>query len=221
MAITKYQKFETKVVNRKDIKKAEYNPRIITDEAKKALKKNINKHGLVQTLVWNQRTGNLVGGHQRLEILDTLEGKDDYDLELSVIDVDEEEEKVLNVQLNNPSMMGDWDLDKLGELNLELDFKDMGFNESDMAFLLGTDEEFNLLFGDTEEVQEAKADLKDIKKDRAEQTEKMKKENSVSFYFTVVCASENEKKELLKGMGIQPYETFVDSSALNRLLKRD
>ena len=111
--LSKYQKFEVEVISRGEIHGADYNPRVISEDARKRLKRMLAKHGLVQPLVWNRRTGNLVSGHQRLSQLDQLERSQDYDLQVSVVDVDEREEKILNVQLNNPSMQGDWDMDKL------------------------------------------------------------------------------------------------------------
>lgn len=45
-------------------------------------------------LVWNRRTGILVSGHQRLKALDALEGTEDYELTVSVIDVDDLERRV-------------------------------------------------------------------------------------------------------------------------------
>ena len=36
------------------------------------LRKSITEFDMVEPLVWNKRTGNLVGGHQRLKILKEL-----------------------------------------------------------------------------------------------------------------------------------------------------
>ena len=85
---SKYQNFEVKTISRSEIKNAEYNPRVMDDNAKKRLKAALKKHGLVSALTWNKRTGNLVGGHQRLEQLDSLENDKNYSLTVCVIDVD-------------------------------------------------------------------------------------------------------------------------------------
>ena len=76
-SISKFQKFEMATINRAEIKNAAYNPRTITDEARKRLKHTLKDKqiGLVQPLIWNKRNGNLVGGHQRLSIIDDLEKK--------------------------------------------------------------------------------------------------------------------------------------------------
>ena len=58
--LSKYQKFEVEVISRGEIHGADYNPRVISEDARKRLKRMLAKHGLVQPLVWNRRTGNLV-----------------------------------------------------------------------------------------------------------------------------------------------------------------
>ena len=76
--VTRFQSFVVEEVGRELLKNAPYNPRRITDDARARLKAKIEKVGLVTPLVWNRRTGNLVGGHQRLSILDELEARQDY-----------------------------------------------------------------------------------------------------------------------------------------------
>jgi ParB-like chromosome segregation protein Spo0J len=46
---------------------AAYNPRTINDGAMKGLEASMDRWGLVQPIVWNKRTNNVVGGHQRLD----------------------------------------------------------------------------------------------------------------------------------------------------------
>ena len=91
--ISKYQKFETKTISRSEIANAEYNPRRISDSAKKKLKDNIKRVGLLDTIVVNKNTMNIVSGHQRVSILDSLERNKDYSLTVSMVDLSEKEEK--------------------------------------------------------------------------------------------------------------------------------
>lgn len=58
------QHFEFGTVKRSQIKFADYNPRIIDESNQKKLIKAIKENGLIEPLVWNKRTGVLVGGHQ-------------------------------------------------------------------------------------------------------------------------------------------------------------
>ncbi len=180
---SKFQHFDMDTVQRSQIKGAEYNPRIISEDAKKRLRKMIAKHGLVQPLVWNKRTGNLVSGHQRLAALDTLERSQDYDLQVAVIDVSEREERVLNVQLNNPSMQGEWDLDKLSALTEEAQIapEEFGFSDGDIAVMFGEGSELEQMFEDAPGVTEAKDTLKEIKQHRAESMAKMQEAQSADY----------------------------------------
>jgi hypothetical protein len=136
--ISKYQKFKAEDVRRSQVNLAQYNPRKIAGEAKARLHQGIDKFGLVETLVWNRRTGNLVSGHQRITDLDERHAGEDYVLTMSVIDVDERAEKKLNVLLNNKHAQGEWDESKLTDLlnSIERDLEGTGFAESDLSALL-------------------------------------------------------------------------------------
>ncbi len=79
------------------------------------LKRSIDTFGCVEPLVWNKRSGNLVGGHQRFKV---LLARGDTEVEVSVVDLPPEKEKALNIALNKIS--GDWDSRKLAELLDEL-----------------------------------------------------------------------------------------------------
>lgn len=75
------------------INPAPYNPRIdlqTGDPEYEALKQSMTRFGAVEPLVWNERTGNLVGGHQRFKILREEQPKT---LLVSVVNLDEAEEK--------------------------------------------------------------------------------------------------------------------------------
>lgn len=98
------------------------------------LKDSIANFGYVDPLIWNQRTGHVVGGNQRLKVLKELGFKD---VDVIVVDFPLEQEKALNIALNKIS--GDWEMDKLIELlegltdNLRLL---AGFTEKEIEDLL-------------------------------------------------------------------------------------
>ena len=59
----------------------------------------------------NKRTGlTVVSGHQRLSVMDELQKfpDNDYRIRVDVIDVDEKQEKELNILMNNPNAQGTW-----------------------------------------------------------------------------------------------------------------
>lgn len=97
---------------------AVYNPRLDLkpgDPDYEKLKRSIDEFGCVEILVWNEKTGNLVSGHQRLKIL--IE-QGIQEVEVSVVNLSLPKEKQLNLLLNR--VRGDWDEDKLQALVSEL-----------------------------------------------------------------------------------------------------
>lgn len=218
MAKSKYQKYTVETISRADIKNADYNPRIMDKESKKRLKKNLQENGLVSSLTWNRRTGNLVGGHQRLEQLDALEKNKDYSLDVCVIDVDERTEAKLNVILNNPSMQGDWNLDKLAFMNDEfgVSFDEMGFSKLDVDFMFDGDERFTEMF-ETPEVEEVKQGLEEVKAARQAGKERMQEKNNINFYSVIVFEDEKQKAEFYKKISVPISEEYLTVSKIYRL----
>lgn len=118
------QQFETRTISRKEIKNAPYNPRKITEANRARLQELLQEFGLVETLVWNKQTGNLVGGHQRLSILDALsETGEHYLLTVSVVDLDTPREIALNLSLNAKAAQGDFDTQSVDKLLKEIQGK--------------------------------------------------------------------------------------------------
>jgi ParB-like chromosome segregation protein Spo0J len=103
----------------KKIKLAKYNPRKDlqpSDPAYIKLRRSIEQFGCVDTLIWNKRSGNLVGGHQRLKILVADFAVKAVDV--SVVDLPPAEERALNLALNK--ITGEWDEQALASLLTEL-----------------------------------------------------------------------------------------------------
>jgi DNA modification methylase len=101
------------------INPAAYNPRKDLqpgDPEYEKLKRSMQEFGYVEPIVWNERTGNVVGGHQRYKVLLDM-GMQEVDC--VVVELDEEKEKALNIALNK--IQGDWDYAKLKDLLEELD----------------------------------------------------------------------------------------------------
>lgn len=219
MAKSKYQSYDTETISRDMIKNAPYNPRIMDEKAKKRLRQNIAKHGLVAALTWNKRTGNLVGGHQRLEQLDALEKSKDYDLTVCVVDVDEREEAALNVQLNNPSMQGEWDLDKLAMMSEEFDLdlsEDLGFTESDIDFMFEGDDRFSQLF-ETQEGENMRGDLEKVKEARKKSAENLKERNNINWYTVIVFENESDRDAFMREISIPKHEQYITEEQVRRI----
>lgn len=134
---------ESKVMRLADIKPAEYNPRVRlteVDHEYKALKASIDEFGLVVPLIVNERTGTLVSGHQRLNVM-LSEGVEET--EVVIVDMEPEREKALCIALNKIS--GQWDYGALADILEELrdspvDILATGFSDDEIADLLGEEE---------------------------------------------------------------------------------
>ncbi len=81
--------------NVKDLLPADYNPRKDLkpgDPEYEKLKRSIEQFGYVEPVIWNEKTGRVVGGHQRLKVLTDM-GITEVDV--VVVDMDTEKEKAL------------------------------------------------------------------------------------------------------------------------------
>ena len=109
------------------------NPRQITEKQAKDLKASLAKFGLADPLIINTNN-ELIGGHQRKKILETLMGvAPDFEVDVRVPDreltIDESRE--LNIRLNKNT--GSWDFDVLAN-EFELpDLVEWGFEPFELG----------------------------------------------------------------------------------------
>ena len=136
------------------IKPAKYNPRKDLkpgDPAYEKLKRSMTEFGYVEPIIWNEETGNIVGGHQRYKIL--LEAGH-TEVECVVVKLSADKEKALNLALNK--VTGDWEIEALADLLHELNEQDFdlsltGFDAAEIEDLFSqvhdkdvTDDDFDL-----------------------------------------------------------------------------
>jgi len=149
----------------KDLKPAGYNPRKISPEKLAALKKSLEEFGDLSGIVFNVRTQTVIGGHQRIKNMDptwkiikkpqtdktgttaagyveTPHGRLTY----REVDWPEIKEKQANIAANKHGGEFDDELlaDLLKEIKTEdtlLDFSLIGFDDDEMADLLGATKE--------------------------------------------------------------------------------
>lgn len=97
----------------KDLKPAPYNPRKSTEKQEANLKASLERFGCIEPIIFNKQTGYIVGGHFRVRELKKLGFKE---VECVIVDLNEADEKELNIRLN--ANTGEWDMDLL-DLNFE------------------------------------------------------------------------------------------------------
>lgn len=96
--------------------KWEGNPRVITPEDFDALKRSLDRFGIVEPVVFNRTTGRVVGGHQRIDAIAALGV---VDCPVRFVDLAEADEVALNVALNRTG--ADWRQDSLAALISSMD----------------------------------------------------------------------------------------------------
>jgi ParB-like chromosome segregation protein Spo0J len=123
----------------KELKEAPYNPRIMPKETMEKLKQSLEQFGYVEPIIWNKRTGNVVGGNQRLKAL-KAKYHPEQQIEVVKVDMDLEREKALNIALNK--IAGEWDEEKLNRVIKEINETDeslldlTGLSENELAVIL-------------------------------------------------------------------------------------
>lgn len=233
MELSKYIKSESIELKRSAIHFADYNPRKLSEESRKTLKRGIKKFGLVGGIVVNKRTGlTVVSGHQRLSVMDELQKfpENDYRIRVDVIDVDEKQEKELNILMNNPNAQGSWDYDALARIMPDIDYKDAGLTDADLNmigcdFLLQTEEE-NSLADELEDMMhplvqreeaekaarqleraEKVAHMKDVKQQVREQAQKQVQD--MDAYVMLSFDTFEAKAAFCERFGYDPYMKFI------------
>ena len=132
---------ESREVNRSQITLAAYNPRKISEKARKQLKANLKRVGLMGGIVWNESSGNLVSGHQKVGIMDEVNRynnetrENDYKIRVDVVHLTDKEEKEQNLFMNNKAVQGEFDDDMLIQMLGEIEYQNAGFDNFDMELL--------------------------------------------------------------------------------------
>jgi DNA modification methylase len=121
--LTKADPGKTRVATKRvsELTAAPYNPRRISEDALAGLSASIARFGLLQPVIWNQQTGHVVGGHQRIKAL-VSQGIEETDV--IVVDLPEAEEKAANIALNSPAIAGEFVQEDLDALLLEIKAND-------------------------------------------------------------------------------------------------
>ena len=125
--------WKTEIRKVKDLIPADYNPRSLSSKERADLQASIEEFGVAQDLIVNigSRKDVLIGGHQRTSIYADL-GIEEVEVKVPSRELSITEEQRLNLRLNKNT--GSWDIEKLGELDMEM-LIDVGFGDSELAGL--------------------------------------------------------------------------------------
>lgn len=158
-----FSKSEIQEINRSQIHFHPRNPRTIDAEGKKALKRSMKNFGILGGIIVNKKNDYvIVGGNQKVALMDEQQKYDpenpetDYVLRVEVVDMDDKTELEALTALNNPTIGGKYDWQKLAELIPDIDYQNAGLTEEDLS-MIGVDYLFQ-----TEKENELSTELDDM-----------------------------------------------------------
>ena len=114
----------------KDLKPAEYNPRLSTKKQEEHLASSLKKFGVVEPIIVNEnedRNNIIVGGHFRVRELKKLGYKE---VDCVLVNLSIQDEKELNIRLN--ANTGEWDFDILANQFNDFELTEWGLEVPDM-----------------------------------------------------------------------------------------
>jgi ParB-like nuclease domain len=112
------------------------NPRWMPESVAGALEASIESFGLVEPLILNQTTNQLVGGHQRLNALSQMGIET---VPVVIVSLTPDQEITLNLALNK--VRGEWDYEKLAPLLANISNDDLlatGFTEEETEAIVSS-----------------------------------------------------------------------------------
>lgn len=118
-------------VSVEEIEKHPDNPRRHPDKQVAALTESMKEHGNVGTPIWNRRTGRLIDGHARLDLLLNAGAQS---VRCLVVDMPVEQERRLLVQFDKIGDLAEYDDEVLRKMLIE-------FNKSEQGLPAGWDED--------------------------------------------------------------------------------
>lgn len=188
------------------LKPAEYNPRKDLkpeDEEYQKIKKSLVDFGYVAPVIVNSDM-TVIGGHQRLKVLQELGYKE---IECNIVDLDKNKEKALNIALNK--ITGEWDNNKLEELLAELKEADVDMDITGFSF----DEVDNIL----KDITGSKEDDFDLDEALEEIEEPISKPGDIWILgkHRLMCGDSTQKEAVMRLMNKQQADMILTDPPYN------
>lgn len=216
-------------VMRSQINLNPYNPKRHSDKKILEQKKNLLRMGLMGGITWNRKSGNLIDGHRRIKAMDLHYGYDgtsatDYSVKVSVVELDEKQEKEQMTYMALGNTKADYSL--IAEYLPDIDAIAAGIDDYDLEQIrsfIPTVEEVqvesfdDLISNDEEEKEEPsdeekKAKIKDAKEKQKEAAGE--RYADLNAYITVSFDNAAQKRDFCEMLGIPESEMFVKGSTV-------
>lgn len=175
-------------------------------------------------IVWNESSGNLVSGHQKVGIMDEVNRynpethENDYKIRVEVVHLTDKEEKEQNLFMNNRSVQGEFDDDMLIQMLGDIEYQNAGFDDFDMELLGIADIPDEVSKNDINEIVEPKQWRKEdivqnkehlakVDSETSESSENTKLERSIDFY------NDSEENQIARHNEVQKIKDRIANNA--------
>lgn len=239
----KIKQSETVTIMRSQINFAPYNPKHHSKEQVQQIVKNFKSIGFLGGIIWNERTGNLVDGHKRIQAMDLVYKYDgdkskDYEIKIERTDLDEKQEIEQNIFQTKSRT--DFDDELLRILVPDIDYQNAGLTDYDLEYLgldLNADtanevlqdvEDFYQPVKDQKEIQKAvKKELtddekiqqvKDVKKNIEERS--IEKVQNMDAYVTLSFDTGKAKEAFMLRFDLDPELKMIKGERLSEMVER-
>lgn len=224
----------------KSLKPAKYNPRKISSQQMKMLKKALEEFGDLGGIIFNSRTSNLIGGHQRCKALPKdapIEIIKHYDkptrtgtvaegfiiidgerFSYREVDWDSAREKAANIAANAHG--GEWDIEGLEEVLKDIAAADIdldltGFSLSDIFQTFGHD----ILKESPEQLIKLSEQLRSTTEMLETAKQKTDDINNTDYYIVIVFRSYPERKKFTDKYGLKDNR-YIDGDTIAGLIEQ-
>lgn len=220
-----YSQSETIEILRSQINFAPYNPRKENKKVVEDLKRNFKNVGFLGGIVWNKQTGNLVGGHKRIQALDLIHDypEKDYSVKVEMVDFDLKTEMEQNIFLNNKKVQGEMDYSLLAVMvNEGIEIQNCGLDNTDIQMLTAIVPNFNI---NTEPIQDKIKEFERPFQERKEQIKELKKnikenifKDQRASYVTISFDNWNNKCEFMNRFGFNSDDLYIKGEMFNGMI---
>lgn len=213
-----YQPISVEKVKRSQVKEHPKNPRVMNDEARRALEAGLSRFGMLEPIPVNRRTGHCLGAHQRLAWMDRKHKGKDYELLVAWCDLEPAREADVLALLNNDSAQGEWNLPLLKEMLAagEIDAQVAGFSNIQLETLFPDDYAISHLFTEAPKpVTDSLEKLGQIAKARKGKGKGLDPDLDSETFVVLVFKDRREKEWFLSVRGLDTQERYVEWSRIS------
>ena len=174
---------------------------------------------------------NIVSGHQRIACLDSLEHKQDYSLDVAMVDLSEKEEVEQNLFMNNEKAMGEYDPFMLAEVfeSNDIEVDNTGFELLDLG-ILGVEVDMAAAYDESAEPEseddkellqlngQIYDDSHELRKAISGYAKNENKEN-INVFTVLTFSSEESKAAFMEKYGFTAYEKYIKGEILDQIIE--